>query len=195
MEIPEGFFEFSTEGHLYNPTDDIILELHKTIYGVVQAARAFNDEFNLHLEKKSLLQHNKADPCLYHCNDHHGTLIMIVYVDDCLLAGDESAIEDVLTHLNIPQGPFSITRDDSVTGFTRCSFTFNEAGIKVHQTKLVKTLEQYVPENGKEVKTPAPPGQILHKPNDDSTILTDDELTQYRRESSLFRQDLLPRHR
>ena len=39
MEIPEGFFEFSTEGNLYNHTDDIILELHKTIYGVVQASK------------------------------------------------------------------------------------------------------------------------------------------------------------
>ena len=51
--------------------------------------------------------------------------------------------------------------------------------VLLHQTGLVKTFEQYVPANGKEVKTPAPPGQILHKPNDDSTILTDDELTQY----------------
>ena len=85
------------------------------------------------------------------------TIIMIIYVDDCLLAGDESAIEDVLTHLTRLQGPFTITQDDNVTGFTGCSFTFNEAGIKVHQTKLVKTLEQYVPANRKEVKTPAPP--------------------------------------
>ena len=77
---------------------------------------------------------------------------MIVYIDDCLLAGDESSIEDVVTHLTRPQGPFTITRDDSVTGFTGCSFTFNEACIKVHQTKLVKTLEQYVPANGKRLK-------------------------------------------
>ena len=77
---------------------------------------------------------------------------MIVYVNDCLLAGDKSAIENVLNHINRPQGPFTITHDDNVTGFTGCSFTFNEAGIKVHQTKLVKTLEQYVPANGKEVK-------------------------------------------
>ena len=49
MEIPEGFFEFSTEVNLYNPVDDIILKLHKTIYRVVQAAKDFNNEFNLHL--------------------------------------------------------------------------------------------------------------------------------------------------
>ena len=158
MEIPEVFFEFSIKGNLYNLADDIILKLHKTIYGVIQAARAFNDEFNLHLEKKLLLQRNKADPFLYHCNDHHGTLIMIIYVNDCLLDGDESAIEDILTHLTRPQGPFTIKCDDNATGFIGCSFTFNEAGIKVHQTELVKNLEQYVPENGKEVKTPATPG-------------------------------------
>ena len=42
-----------------------------------------------------------------------------------------------------------------------------------------KYLEKYVSESDKEIKTPAPPGQILHKPNDKNLLLNDDDLTKY----------------
>ena len=50
MDIPDGFFELCPQVGEYFPTDELVLSLNKTIYGVVQAARAFNKEFNKCLE-------------------------------------------------------------------------------------------------------------------------------------------------
>jgi len=181
MQIPEGFFDYSTIGRKYLTSTDIVLELHKTIYGVVQAARAFNEELSKCLEGETIkMQRSRADPCLYYRSNAKGIVFFIVYVDDCLLTGDQAAIDDILFHMSKPKGPFKLTQDEHVAGYTGCSFEYCTSGIKIHQPALIKTLEKMIPHNISEFHTPAPPGQILQKSTDDGTPLSSDDMVLYR---------------
>ena len=80
MEISEGFENYANEPV---PQDgrEHILQLKKTIYGVVQASRAFNNSMDKCLDDLKL-NRSKSDPCVYHKCHEKGTVIIIVYIDD-----------------------------------------------------------------------------------------------------------------
>ena len=95
MELPEGFLQYSKEGKRYAHKDksQLVLKLHKTIYGVVQAARAFNDTFNNVMVNTLKFKQSQSDPCIYYQKDSHRTVIIAVYVNDGITIGNKEAIQ------------------------------------------------------------------------------------------------------
>jgi len=91
-EWPEGVKEL---GYI---TDEIEKEycilLNKAMYGTVQAPRAFFLTFTKYLKEELNLIQSRVDPCLwYKKRDNDTALIVAIYVDDCILCGEEDDIE------------------------------------------------------------------------------------------------------
>ena len=82
MFQPERFVQ-SPSGH--------VCKLHKALYGLKQAPRAWFDRL-----RKAMLQwgfqNSKADSSLFIKHESGGIVIVLVYVDDILITGDNNTI-------------------------------------------------------------------------------------------------------
>jgi hypothetical protein len=88
MEIPEGMEANGNE----------CLTLKKTIYVLVQSARELYKKLVLAL-KGCGFQGNSVNPCLWKKYTEHGIAFVRIYVNDCLLIGNENGINDVIDGL------------------------------------------------------------------------------------------------
>jgi hypothetical protein len=113
MELPPGISR--------GPLGEVVLQLHKTLYGLKQSSRVFHKAlhgfFTLHG-----LQRGEADHCVYF--NASRTLFLIGYVDDLVLIGDLERVQSMKKKLNIrfdmsDLGPLSnflgiaVTRDEN----------------------------------------------------------------------------------
>ena len=77
MKQPEGC---GVEGK-----ENLVCKLKKSLYGLKQSPRCWNEALNKHLKKMGFEQAS-SEPCIY--NASGGELFLIsVYVDDIILAG------------------------------------------------------------------------------------------------------------
>ena len=89
--LTEDIYMKSPEG--YESNKNTFWKLNKALYGLKQSGKAWNDQLNNILLKINF-KRLKCDPCLYKKENKHGniTCILAVYVDDILLTGNESEI-------------------------------------------------------------------------------------------------------
>ena len=79
------------------------------------------------------------DPCLIFQKNECGILILILYVDDCLLTGDILAIE---SGINDIKKIFNVTVTKNVEEYLGCRINMSRKGeITVHQPYIYKHLE------------------------------------------------------
>jgi hypothetical protein len=84
MEIPKGMEANENE-----------CLIKKTIYGTVQSAREFYKKLVLVL-KGCGIQGNSVNPCLWMNYTDYGIVFIGIYVNDCLVIGNENGINDVI---------------------------------------------------------------------------------------------------
>jgi hypothetical protein len=149
MFLPEDLTNFLTD----NSGEKIRVKLGKSLYGIKQAAKVFNDKLNIHLMSIGFERlHN--DVCLYiydfnklHKNkindekdslgsslsyDENEIYYLIIHVDDIIICGKEKFnIEMLLTQ--IQKGFKRITRSDDVIKYL---------GIKLNKMKNHYVLDQ-----------------------------------------------------
>jgi hypothetical protein len=100
MEIPKGMEANENEYFI----------LKKTIYGLVQSAREFYKNLVLAL-KGCGFQGNSVDPCLWTKYTEHGIVFVGIYVDNCLVIGNEKDINDVIDGLKTYKFGLKIAND------------------------------------------------------------------------------------
>ena len=83
MEQPEGFKVPSSSNKVYR--------LLRTLYGLKQAALAWNKELHKSLLKLNF-KRSKSDPGVYIFQDKSGIMLFIVYVDDGLLMSNSAKL-------------------------------------------------------------------------------------------------------
>jgi len=88
IECPEG---------MENKTGKV-LRLKKTIYGLVQAAKAFYKKLSQVL-KDIGFEGGLIDPCLLTRKGEQGVVYIAIYVDDCLCCGEMQEIESAIKDL------------------------------------------------------------------------------------------------
>jgi hypothetical protein len=80
------------------PQEEVVLQLHKTLYGLKQSSRVLNKAlhglFTLHG-----LQRGEADHCVYF--NASRTLFLMVFEDDLVLIGDLESVQSMKKKLNI----------------------------------------------------------------------------------------------
>ncbi|OMO63131.1 Integrase, catalytic core [Corchorus capsularis] len=76
-----------------------VCRLRRALYGLKQAPRAWFEKFNDALKQIGFLQSNN-DSALFHLSSKKGTILLLIYVDDMIITGDDSdGIEKLKQHL------------------------------------------------------------------------------------------------
>ena len=83
IEQPEGFEIFSSESH--------VCRLKRVLYGLKQAPRAWYTRIDNYFTGLGFTK-SEADANLYHIMVEGKILIIVLYVDDFILTGDEQLI-------------------------------------------------------------------------------------------------------
>ena len=83
IEQPEGFKIFSSESH--------VCRLKRVLYGLKQAPHAWYTQINNYFTGLGFTK-SEADANLYHIVVEGKILIIVLYVDDLTLTGDEKLI-------------------------------------------------------------------------------------------------------
>jgi hypothetical protein len=114
------------------------LLLRKTIYGLVQSAKKFYEKL-IDVLKLIGFEGRKSDPCLWTMWDSvvNHMLIIGIYVDDCLIIGNESSISNLLEDLKKHKFKLKIEKD--VVEYLSCHIveSKNEAKLTMIQPHLL----------------------------------------------------------
>lgn len=90
MEVPEG---------VEAKNNSIVCCLKKSLYGLKQASRVWNETFTKFLKDYNMIQ-SAADSCVFRGETNGQKVILLLYVDDGLvLSSSEQALKDVMDHL------------------------------------------------------------------------------------------------
>jgi hypothetical protein len=151
LQQPDGFQDDT--GRVY--------KLHKSLYGLKQAPRAWARKLADQLLGLGF-EPSEADPALYVRYASDGTIWLLVYVDDMLLMGHDTAILDAAAKAI---GQVFDCRDlGEPTVFIGLEIERNWAAgtIKVHQRTLTADLvRRYGLLDCRPSSTPLPPGTVL----------------------------------
>ena len=131
MNQPQGFEDKQFPTH--------VCKLHKAIYGLRQAPRAWFDRLRTSLLRSGFIN-SKADTSLFFKRHHSKLLLILVYVDDILITGDDPAlVHQLIKDLHFE---FALKSLGSVNYFLGFEVFRNSTGIYLHQRKYVLDLLQ-----------------------------------------------------
>ncbi|KAL0436991.1 UNVERIFIED_CONTAM: Retrovirus-related Pol polyprotein from transposon RE1 [Sesamum radiatum] len=146
MQPPEGY-EVPT-GH--------VCRLKRSLYGLKQASRQWNQEFTEKLQAYGFIQ-SSHDYCLFIKVTPLGLFALLVYVDDVLVAGpSQEEITNIKRYLD---GLFTIKDLGAAKYFLGLEIARSDKGLTLTQTKYIKDIIADTGlSNAKAATTPLPPG-------------------------------------
>ena len=142
------------------------------LYGTKQVAYCFFKMFATHI-KNATYKQSKADPCLYYGWINGEMLVFVVWVDDVMVLGPPKLVEQVQHDL---EKAFMCKREGVLTEYVGSKLTISHdkmgrGTVKFTQPVLINKLcDEYKVPEGPVSKTPAVPGQVLVKGDDDGTV-------------------------
>ena len=162
MKYPPGYCDSS----------DKVLKLHKSLYGLKQAARVWNQTLNSSMTEAGF-QQSKNDECLYMLKNPLGICYTIVHVDDMIFASTSSQLLDIsIDKLN---KSFELKCLGNVQNYLGIEISRNQKGIfAICQTNyIMKIASEFKLEDSKGSKYPLDPG--YHKLDDNEMLNTNNE--------------------
>ena len=184
MKPPEGlskmYEEMASDEMMQIEEDDLACELKYALYGLVQADHSFFKKLKEILVQFGYIQ-CKSDVCLFIRKDECGFVGICIYVDDCCIVGDESAVEKVL--LQLEGSEFGIKRVGTLKEYVGCQIRRSEKGLMINQSRLISKMEDKFEDEIKKhrmVTMPAIGGMKIIRPIDDGPKLCDDDQTRFR---------------
>ena len=149
MDAPEGI----------GATEDEVVKLEQTIYGLVQSARQFWKKLRDVL-KSIGFEGGDIDPCLLFKRTKDGLVLIGLYVDDLLIIGSEQDMDVVIKDI---EKHFKIKIEGDLKDYLSCEIRFSKDGKQawIGQPHLIKKMEKLFQEeiSGKlECQTPGTPG-------------------------------------
>jgi hypothetical protein len=165
MKCPEG---------LKHAVDECV-RLLQSIYGIVQAARAFWKRLVTALKKVGFVQ-CQADGCLLFRKSKEGICIVCLYVDDCLAVGSKAALDRLVEDM---KKVFDIKVDGTFNDYLGCELVLSDDRKRawLGQPHLMKRLETKFIDmvgNMQSYKTPGTPGYIVSRPAEGDTLVDDE---------------------
>ena len=129
MSQPPGFED------LNHP--QLVCKLHKSLYGLKQARRVWNDRFTQFLPSLGF-ETTYSDSSLFVKHAGHEIVVLLLYMDDIIITGSASGvIQQVIGALT---GEFDLTDLGSLHYFLGIQITHTIAGLFLSQTKYVEDL-------------------------------------------------------
>ena len=152
ITIPQGFEKYYS--------DDEVLLLLKTIYGLVQSAYEYFIVW-LKAVKTIGLKQSKADPCVYFRWTDLGLNLWTSWVDDILSCGRNEDLKKGRIEI---KKFFGIDEQGGLEEYVGCKVEYNqeEGIILLSQPVLIQSfIDEFDLGNNKSPKTPATPGSVL----------------------------------
>ena len=133
LEQPKGFIIKNDNN------EDLVLKLKKSLYGLKQSGRMWNNLLHSFLVDLGFLR-SEAENCVYVRCTEGAKIIIIVWVDDLIIAGsDLDAVEQVKEKL---KQKFKMKDFKLIEEFLGIQFELGENCVKLHQEKYAgKILE------------------------------------------------------
>lgn len=129
MEQPAGF----------NDESGRMCKLEKSLYGLKQASRVWNEKLNGVLIKHGLSR-SEADQCVYHRIDGSKMMLVAIYVDDVLIFSNDSNLVNLLkTELSNNFQMKDLGEASSVLGM-RITRNRKACSIAIDQTQYIKDM-------------------------------------------------------
>ena len=161
--------------------EDECLQLLKTIYGLVQSARAFYRKLAEALKSIGFVQ-SLADPCLFIKNIKKGVCFVALWVDDCLFMGHKSVLQESVEML---QKYFKLKITNDTNDYLSCEIIYTKdlSRCWIGQPHLCRKIEKTFGELVKGLpryRTPGTPGLVITKPVDPKAIISFEDQKLYR---------------
>jgi Reverse transcriptase (RNA-dependent DNA polymerase) len=149
LKIPEGFES--------KYSDQQVLKLNQTIYGLKQAAQAFWMELVRALKVMGF-ERSKGDPCCYVKTVENRVIICLSWVDDCMFMGTN---RDILQSKSQIMQYFECHDVGYTEEYVGCKIEVSDKKVKFTQPVLVKSFRDEFDAEEKGFDTPLPAGQTL----------------------------------
>ncbi|CAL1362591.1 unnamed protein product [Linum trigynum] len=152
MEPPPGY-KYASPGQ--------VCLLHRSLYGLKQAPRAWFEKFHATILALGLRQ-SLNDPSLFTKTSAAGIVVLLLYVDDMVVTGDD--VEGIRSLKSGLQAAFSLKDLGDLRYFLGLEITRSSQGITLHQTKYIKDLlSEHQFDSCTPVRTPMELNLKLHK--------------------------------
>ena len=127
MQQPDGYVEDPSK----------VCKLKKAIYGLKQAGRQWNCLLNECLSKDGFVK-SEADPCLFTKNTEDGRVILLVWVDDLIIATSNlDLLNNVKTFLS---NSFQMKDLGSLHWFLGIEFNVTRNAISMNQSQYIHNI-------------------------------------------------------
>lgn len=157
MEIPDGYAEQKIQGK------DMVWRLKKSLYGLKTSPKNWNLYFTKHAENMGF-KASRRDPCLFLLHERDTVVILLLYVDDILLAGNK---EERLNQIQLELAKrFDMKLLGEPKEFLGLSITRNQSKreIKLDQKKFIDKMQvKFGYSEAKPQNTPMVTNQVLNK--------------------------------
>ena len=140
----------------YSTDNNKVLKLNKSLYGLKQAGRLWNEEFCKFMKECGLRQ-SKADPCVF-CNHK---IIVCLYVDDITMAGMDKDVQDFKSKL---KSKFKMEDMGKLKDLLGIKIVQQSDKVMLTQDGYItKVLEKFNMKHCKPVSTPMVPNENIHE--------------------------------
>jgi hypothetical protein len=169
MEQPPGFEAPGKE--------EWVMRLMKSIYGMRQASRIWNQTFHKAVSQWGF-ERLQCEWCVYHRNTPSGTVIFVVHVDDIISAASSEKENTLFSNLLKSKWEISELGEPKYTLGIAISRDLSARSISLSQTaKIDKSVEEYSQRDSRTVDTPMVAGLHLHRP--DKSIPISSEIAEW----------------
>ena len=135
-ELKEEIYMKQPEQFEVKGKEHLVCKLKRSIYGLKQSSRCWNEALDKHLKKMGFKQ-SKNDPCIYILNSGGEIFIIAVYVHDIILAGKTS--EHIQKFINAIAEKFDITDMGKLHHFVGIKINYlNSGNIWIAQLAYVR---------------------------------------------------------
>ena len=140
------------EGFQVNSEVKLVYKLNKSLYGLKQSGRNWNNMLHTYLLENNFVQ-NAVDHCICTMKNENEMVIILVWVDDLIIAAtNDELLSKIKQMLN---DKFHMKDLGTLSYFLGISFEQGEGYVKMNQTKyLLKILEKFEMSNCKPRSTP-----------------------------------------
>ena len=146
-----------------------VLKLLRNIYGNKVAGCIWNKYLDKGLQEAGF-EPSKVDPCLY----YKGGVVLLIYVDDCILMGTtDAAIDEAICALRSSKQNFTIEDEGAVGDFLGVKIDCSDNGmVTLTQPQLIDSIieDLNMKDNTKLRAVPACSSKLLHKDADGESV-------------------------
>ena len=169
-ELKEEIYMKQPDGFAVKGNEHLVCKLKKSIYGLKQSSRCWNEALDKHL-KKMCFKQSSYDPCIYVLNSGGEIVITAVCVDDIIIAGKTEEI--IQQYIKEIAEKFDVTDMGTLHHFLGIKITYADSGnIWTGQpTYAREVLKKFGMDDSKPVATPVESGSKLVKATDDDDLV------------------------